>query len=263
MTISLQTLARALGGEISNGEVLAPGPGHSPRDRSLSIRPEPGAPDGFLVHSFADDDSLVCRVCRDYVRNRLGLDPFKPNGGAKPNSAKAAKQLVRTFTYEYRDQASGEVRYRKIRREYDDGTKSFVIEPKNRGGNPPLLYGGERLADLAEGQPVWIVEGEKKVEALKAHGAVAVSGDTGSQSKWLPEHAGLLRGHTVIFWPDSDEPGVHRTRGGCDPRGKSQGRSSRSAAVPNGHERGKGSRCLRLGWRCGRTRRACRARGAI
>jgi hypothetical protein len=30
--ISLQGLARALGGEVSGGQVLAPGPGHSPAD---------------------------------------------------------------------------------------------------------------------------------------------------------------------------------------------------------------------------------------
>jgi hypothetical protein len=34
---SLQTVARALGGEINGGEVCAPGPGCSPKDRSLSV----------------------------------------------------------------------------------------------------------------------------------------------------------------------------------------------------------------------------------
>jgi hypothetical protein len=201
---SLRELAQALKGDICGGEVLAPGPGHSANDRSLSVRPSTDAPDGFLVHSFAGDD---LRTCRDYVRNRLGLDPFKPNGGANPNGAKAAKQPVRTFTYKYRDPVSGEARYWKIRREYADGTKDFIIEPKGRGGSQPLLYGGERLADLAEGQQVWIVEGEKKVEALQARGSIAVSGDIGAQSKWLPEHARLLRGCAVIFWPDSDARG--------------------------------------------------------
>jgi hypothetical protein len=75
-----------------------------------------------------------------------------------------------------------------------------------------LLYGGERLADLPEGQPVWIVEGEKKVDALRErYGAIAVSGDSGAGSKWLPEHARLLCGHPVIFWPDNDGPGEQYT----------------------------------------------------
>src|SRR5262249_10714225 len=52
----LPTLARALGGEIRGNQILAPGPGHSAVDRSLAIRLDPAAPDGFFVHSFANDD---------------------------------------------------------------------------------------------------------------------------------------------------------------------------------------------------------------
>ena len=66
----LRSLARALGGEIVGGEVLAPGPGHSPRDRSLSVKVSASSPDNFMAHSFAGDD---WRECRDYVRERLGL----------------------------------------------------------------------------------------------------------------------------------------------------------------------------------------------
>ena len=58
--LDLRSIARALRGEISGRQILAPGPGHSRRDRSLSIRIEPNAPDGFVVHSFADDDPIVC-----------------------------------------------------------------------------------------------------------------------------------------------------------------------------------------------------------
>lgn len=65
------TLAIALKGEVvGHNQVLAPGPYHSPRDRSLSVRLEPAAPDGFVVHSFAADD---WRECRDYVRRATGL----------------------------------------------------------------------------------------------------------------------------------------------------------------------------------------------
>src|SRR5262249_33574881 len=72
---------RALGGVVSNGEVLAPGPGHSPTDRSLSVKLDATAPGGFVVHSFAGDDPLETK---DYVRERCGLPAFKPNGNHKP-----------------------------------------------------------------------------------------------------------------------------------------------------------------------------------
>jgi hypothetical protein len=77
----LTDIACALGGEVVGTEVLAPGPGHSTRDRSLSVKPQWAAPDGFLIHSFAGDP---WRECRDYVRGRLGLtrqrEPHRSRG---------------------------------------------------------------------------------------------------------------------------------------------------------------------------------------
>jgi putative DNA primase/helicase len=75
MILDLRTIARVLGGEISGRQILAPGPGHSPRDRSLSIRISSEAPDGFVVHSFAGDDPIACK---NYVRERLGLPEWEP-----------------------------------------------------------------------------------------------------------------------------------------------------------------------------------------
>ena len=72
---NLKAVARALGGEIRGNEVLAPGPRHSAKDRSLSVKLSPRAPDGFLAHSFAGDD---WRRCRDHVRERIGLPVYRP-----------------------------------------------------------------------------------------------------------------------------------------------------------------------------------------
>jgi putative DNA primase/helicase len=68
--LSLRSIAVALGGEVVAGQVLTPGPGHSRRDRSLSVRPAGAARDGFICHSFAGED---WKVCHNYVRERLGL----------------------------------------------------------------------------------------------------------------------------------------------------------------------------------------------
>ena len=70
MSLDLRTLARALDGEVSGLQVLAPGPGHSRRDRSLSVRLSAQAPDGFLVFSHAGDDFAACR---DHVAERIGI----------------------------------------------------------------------------------------------------------------------------------------------------------------------------------------------
>ena len=76
--LTLQQVARALGGEICGNQVRAPGPGHSPRDRSLSIRLDAHAPDGFVVHTFSLSDNPI--LCKDYVREKCGLEPFTSNG---------------------------------------------------------------------------------------------------------------------------------------------------------------------------------------
>src|SRR5215211_7728616 len=69
-------IARALGGDVAGrNTVLAPGPGHSRKDRSLAVRLDPNAPDGFLLHSHAGDD---WKLCRDHVRRILGLPDWEP-----------------------------------------------------------------------------------------------------------------------------------------------------------------------------------------
>jgi putative DNA primase/helicase len=73
--LDLRAIARALGGEVSGQRVLAPGPQHSPKDRSLCVSLAPALPGGFLVHSFAGDDPIECK---DYVRARLGLPAWQP-----------------------------------------------------------------------------------------------------------------------------------------------------------------------------------------
>jgi len=73
--LDLREIARRLGGEIAAGKVIAPAPGHSPRDRSLWVIPSWQAPDGFRVHCFSPKDDW--REARDYVRGRLGLPTWQ------------------------------------------------------------------------------------------------------------------------------------------------------------------------------------------
>jgi putative DNA primase/helicase len=89
--MDVRTIAQTLGGDVSGRQALVPGPGHDRRDRSLSIRIEAGAPDGFVVHSFAGDDPIACK---DYVRERLGLPHWQPGGG---QDRRIAPSHVRQF----------------------------------------------------------------------------------------------------------------------------------------------------------------------
>lgn len=67
---SLHEIAHALGGNVSNGQVIAPGPGHSPCDRSMSVKLSAASPDGFVAFSHCGD---AWRDIRDHIRQRLSL----------------------------------------------------------------------------------------------------------------------------------------------------------------------------------------------
>jgi hypothetical protein len=112
---TVEELHRALGGQISRGkngpQVLCPGPSHSHADRSLAVAPANNA-DGFIIHPFAGDDAIVCK---DFVRQKTGLDPFRPQNGkdhSRPQRAIAK-------TYDYTDEA-GQILFQAVRYEPKD-----------------------------------------------------------------------------------------------------------------------------------------------
>ena len=166
-----------------------------------------GGADRFSINT--EKQVWNCRGCNeggDIIALVMHLDGLDFSEAVKKLAPPKTKKRLRTIIFPFR-KPTGELVYRKKRFEYDDGSKTLIFDPPGRNGSPPLLYGGERLADLGEGRPVWIVEGENKVNRLCDFGAIAVSGDTGHNSIWLPEHAYLLHGLPVILWPDLDEGG--------------------------------------------------------
>lgn len=74
--IELRSMASALGGEVVKGRdgtfILCPGPGHSARDRSLSVLPSSTDPDGFVCFSHANN---AWQDCRKHILQRLGRAP--------------------------------------------------------------------------------------------------------------------------------------------------------------------------------------------
>lgn len=79
VSLSLQDIAKALGGQVTGDRVRAPGPGHSSRDRSLWVRLAPDHPDGFIAGSMSPRDA-DWRTCKEYVRSKIGLPRWSPDG---------------------------------------------------------------------------------------------------------------------------------------------------------------------------------------
>jgi hypothetical protein len=205
---SINKVAEILGGDVTGGEALVPGPGHSAEDRSLSIKLEAGAPDGFVVHSFADDDVIACR---DYVRQRLGLPKFEPkgkkaNGGTKPFSPTVVKYVYRLadgapYLQVHRTAAKDFLQY------HWDGEK--WISGKPRGPKVPYML--PQLTAGAPATPIYIVEGEKDADNLAKIGFVATcnseGADNGGGNKWTPDLNQYFKDRDVYIIPDNDAQG--------------------------------------------------------
>jgi hypothetical protein len=235
MNISLQQLAQALGGVISNGEVLAPGPGHTPQDRSLSVMLSDTAPDGFVVFSFADDDVAECR---DHVRARIGMPAFKP---ARQTSGKAGNAAAQNYRRSPEMEAmlaanaaaisqrqGGQPPRGRVTRIYDytDSTGALVFqvlryEPKNfsqrrpdpdhPGGWINNLQGVDRvpyrLPDVLQfpDATLFVCEGEKDTDNCAELGLCAT---TAAGCKWTDSCIRALTGREKPFADGNDRFGA-------------------------------------------------------
>jgi hypothetical protein len=218
--LNLESLCRCLGGEISGGQLRCPGPGHSAVDRSLSVKVDAGAPDGFIVHSFAGDDPIACR---DYVREKAGARAFKPNGKrqhassdeiekffiAAVQSQRQDKPKTIVETYDYEDEA-GNLLYQVVRYEPKDFRQR---RPDGNGGWTwklddvrRVIY---RLPDFLKwpDATAFICEGEKDADRVASldHCATTVA-----HGEWANSCVAALAGRDCLILEDADEPGAKK-----------------------------------------------------
>jgi AAA domain len=223
MITDLRALAKALGGEVSNGQVLAPGPGHSAADRSLSIKLDSNAPDGFLLHSFAGDDAIVCR---DHVRSKAGLPAFKTNSNGRHRASDGAieralmavvakqtnhdekpKRVIATYSY---TDAVGELRYqvarlepKSFRQRRPDGNRGWIWNLNNVSRVP------YRWPDLVKypDATIFICEGEKDADRVASLGHCATCAAAG---KWTDDCITALADRDIIILQDNDKAGAKK-----------------------------------------------------
>jgi hypothetical protein len=217
--LDLRQIANALGGDISNNQILAPGPGHSREDRSLSIKLAPNAPDGFLVHSFANDDAVTCK---DYVRQRLNLPAFQSNGQRRRKTSAEIENLLTaavdvqerkpkgtlSATYRYVDHDKT-LLYEVLK--YTDPKKFVQRRPDGKKGWIWSLHDQRRVPyrwQYLRKNPdatLFVCEGEKDVdrviEQLKYPATTVASG------KWTQDCVEALRDRDCWIIADNDQAG--------------------------------------------------------
>ena len=191
--MTIESIVRALGARHYPSGWMAPCPAHEDDKPSLSI----GEADGkILLHCHAGCSQ---RDVIDALRSR-GLWDTAP-------ATTWAKRIVATYNY---TEAAGELLYQIVRFEPKDFRQR---RPDGRGGwiwrkHPnQVLY---HLPEILEAPIVFVVEGERDVETLRAHGFVATTNAGGAKAPWLPQFTEALRGREVILMPDADQPGRAR-----------------------------------------------------
>lgn len=199
-----QDITQRFNGDWHGDYGTFPTPGHGPKDRGMSVKDDPAAPDGVLIHSFNGGDPLAVKdQCR-----ALGILPVR----SADDYRRTSDSWRVTGSYEYAD-ADGAVLYRTQRREKAGERKKFVAEHL-RGkewvfgikGISRVLY---RLPDIlaaAPGDPIYLVEGERKADKLASWGFVATAVAFGANG-WQRAYAPTLSGRTVIILPDNDDVG--------------------------------------------------------
>jgi putative DNA primase/helicase len=140
--MNIHFAAKALGGTVASpNRILAPGPGHSANDRSLSVAFNGSR---FVVHSFAGDP---WDICRDHVRRLLGLpdrqSQTKANRtpasrfSARPEREAEARRIFRESLDPRGTQAEAYLNGRRLRLPADPEvllrTLRFHSDPRTEG----------------------------------------------------------------------------------------------------------------------------------
>lgn len=169
--------------------------------------------------SFSFNVDKACWTCHagcgqgglnEFAR-RLGL----PESSIPSLSGPGTKRAIMAI-YDYRDE-SGTLLFQAVRY----APKQFVQRRPDRAGGWLYKLGDVRrvpyrlpdlLAANKRAERVYIVEGEKDVEKLRACGLTATCNPMGA-GKWRDEYNQHFTGREVVVIPDNDEPGrVHASQ---------------------------------------------------
>lgn len=204
------------------------------------IHEEDGAQHDPSLHITEASDGKVllrCMVCGDNAKaativHTLGLTmsdlyPDHSPFAKRDKKANRPNGMKNVANYEYRD-ADGIVVYRAERWESQDGERKTFLQSRPNGkggwhrgvkGIERVLYRLPELIATPRETAIYIVEGEKKVEALVRWGLTATC-NVGGAGKWRKDYAKFFRGRQVIILPDNDpvnaetgrKPGIDHAR---------------------------------------------------
>lgn len=214
----------------SGGGYVTQCPAHEDRSPSLSVGQGAGKA-VMKCHAGCDTPDVMLALGLNWPdlfdnggsqadRERIAADLWMPCNGMKDTPAEDRCSGHKAAEYRYTDE-NGRFLFAACRcsRKGDGCKRAFAQwqpDEGSRSGKRWSLQGVRRviyhLPDVVkavrEGRRIWITEGEKDADRLKALGEVATSAPMGAGS-WLKEYARYFRGAAeVVIVVDCDEPGL-------------------------------------------------------
>jgi hypothetical protein len=209
----MEAVARALLGE-PNKALSSVGELRWGRQGSMSVdlvkgcwRDHENGVGGGVFDLVAREKRLTGAQAFSYLRQDLGLDI---TDNRKPRQKRGPARIV--AEYDYADE-NGEVLFQVVRLEPKDfrqrrpdpaGPDGWSWSVKGVRQVPYRLH--ELVEAIAMDRMVYVVEGEKDVDALARLGVVATC-NAGGAGKWPAGLAEFFRGARVCILPDNDEAG--------------------------------------------------------
>lgn len=203
-------LPRLEGIRTSGSGYTAKCPAHDDGHASLSVGHGKNHPVVFHCHAGCDRDAVLEALGLTWEQLSKPRDSDQCDGEWTPRGPAIA-------IYDYIDER-GALLFQVCRtadkqfpQRKPDRTKKSGFTWK-LGDTRRVLYRLPKLIDeLDNGQPVWIVEGEKDVQTLEQYGLIATC-CPGGAGKWRPDYDGYFADGDVTIVADRDEPGRRHAR---------------------------------------------------
>lgn len=187
-------------------------PAHEDDTASLSLK---AGSDGRVLMSCKASCLTVAVVAALGLRMSDLYPPKEHRASASATTTAPSRTRAMTKTYDYID-AEGTLLFQACRfHDSATGKKDFRQRtPDGRGGwvwslgdVEPVLYCLPEVIEAVEsGRRIFVVEGEKDADALRALGYPATTCPMGA-GKWRESFSPVLAGADLVILPDNDEPG--------------------------------------------------------
>jgi len=177
-------------------------PAHNDQGQSLSVKE---LPDKLLVHCHAGCSIESVLKAMDLSKADLFSNT---TGGRQPSGQSPIGKAAKVYQYH---NSKGEVVFEAVRYEPNafrqrrhDGSGDYIYNLK--GVHLVLYRLPEVIQAVKEGKTIFIPEGEKDADSLRAWGLVATTSPMGA-GKWRGIYAKVLEGADCVIIRDNNEPG--------------------------------------------------------